>query len=414
MKATERFLNYIKIHTASDPESKTSPSTSIQFDLANLLTNEMKTMGISDVIITDTCYVYGTIPAVTGFENSPAIGFIAHMDTSPDFSGENINPQIIKNYNGDDVSLQKGNRVLSVKNFPHLLSLKGRTLITTDGTTLMGADDKAGIAEILTACEKILTENIPHGKICIAFTPDEEIGKGTDHFDIKTFGADFAFTMDGGEEGEINYENFNACEARFSVNGVNVHPGSAKNIMVNASLVAFEINSMLPSGDIPRNTESFEGFYHLCDMEGSVEKAKLHYIVRDHSKELFGAKKSILRHIEKLMNEKYGDETVELKISDQYCNMSEVIKPYYHLIENAQIAMKKVNLNPITIPIRGGTDGARLSFLGLPCPNLCTGGYAYHGPFEHITAEGLENCSNLIVEIVNLYAMHTIQEYKQN
>ncbi len=360
----------------------------------------------------DTCYVYGVIPPISGYEKIPAIGFIAHMDTSPDFSGQNVNPQFIPEYDGKDVRLSQSGRMLSVERFPHLTSLKGRTLITTDGTTLLGADDKAGIAEILTACERILTENIPHGKICIAFTPDEEIGKGADHFDIERFGADFAFTIDGGEEGEINFENFNACDAKFEINGVNVHPGSAKNVMVNASLVAFEINSMLPSGEIPGNTEDYEGFFHLCDMEGKVEKARLRYIVRDHSKEIFESKKETLRLIGKLINEKYGDGTVELDITDQYSNMAEVVKPHFHLIKTAQIAMKNVGLIPVTVPIRGGTDGARLSFMGLPCPNLCTGGYAYHGPFEHITAEGLENCTNLIVEIVNLYAKHSVQEYE--
>jgi len=404
MKATERFLKYVKVHTTSDPTANITPSTSRQFDLANELAEEMRKLGMKNVVVTDHCYVYGTIDASEGYENAPMPGFIAHMDTSPDFSGENVNPQIIENYDGNDLWLKNGNRCLSVDNFPHLSLLKGRTLITTDGKTLLGADNKAGIAEIMTACEIIMREKIPHGKLCIAFTPDEEIGKGTEFFDRDLFTSKFAFTVDGDQEGEINFENFNACEAVFQIHGVNVHPGSAKNIMVNASLVAFEINSMLPCADTPRNTEGYEGFFHLTKMEGTVENAKLEYIVRDHSNEYFEIRKEMLRHIEKVINEKYGTGTVQLSIKDQYANMAALIEPHRHLIETAIAAMQNVGFTPVLVPIRGGTDGARLTYEGLPCPNLCTGGYAFHGPFEHITAESLESCADMIVEIVKIYS----------
>ncbi len=408
MKATERFINYVKINTTSDSASDTSPSTYIQFDLANKLAEEMKNLAMSNVSVSEHCYVYGTLEATPDCENAPVIGFVAHMDTSPDFSGRDIQPQIIENYDGNDIFLKKGNRCLTINDFPHLASLKGRTLILTDGTTLLGADNKAGIAEILTACEKVTQRSIPHGKICIAFTPDEEIGKGTDFFDRNLFTAEFAYTVDGGQEGEINFENFNACEAVFQIQGVNVHPGSAKNIMLNASLAAFEINNMLPSADTPRNTEGYEGFFHLTKMEGTVESARLEYIVRDHSQENFAMRKKMLQHIEKVMNEKYGDGTVQLSITEQYANMAALIEPHQHLIDSAVKAMETVGFKPILVPIRGGTDGARLTYQGLPCPNLCTGGYAFHGPFEHITAESLENCAEMIVEIIKIYSEKTI------
>ncbi len=404
MKATERFLNYVKIYTTSDPQSKTVPSSARQFALARLLADEMEALGISDVTGTDNCYVYGNIPATPGCENIPAIGFIAHLDTSPDFAGQNVNPQVIPDYDGGEIRLGESGRILSPAQFPHLPSLKGRTLISTDGATLLGADDKAGVSEILTACERILAKNSPHGKICVAFTPDEEIGRGADHFDFERFGAEFAYTLDGGEEGEINFENFNASEAMFEINGFNVHPGSAKNVMRNASLVAFEINAMLPGAETPRDTEDYEGFFHLCDITGNVEKAQLRYIIRDHSAAAYEVRKSTLRHIEKILNERHGEGTVSLTIREQYANMEEIIRKNFHLIETAKAAMAEIGLTPIVRPIRGGTDGARLSFDGLPCPNLCTGGYAWHGPYEHITAEGLEACTQLIEAIVRQYA----------
>lgn len=404
MRAYERLLKYVKINTKSDENSTTVPTTAIQFDLAKVLVEELKTLGCEKVKVDENCYVYAEIPAGEGCENAPAIGFIAHMDTSPDFSGEGVNPQIHENYDGGDIVLGDSGRVLSVKTFPHLPTLKGRTLITTDGTTLLGADDKAGLAEIMTLAERIITENIPHGKICIGFTPDEEVGSGADHFDVKGFGADYAYTVDGGSEGSLEYENFNAAGARFTVNGVNVHPGSAKNVMVNAILVAMEINSMLPSADVPSKTEGYEGFFHATDMSGDVEKATISYIVRDHSAEMFEARKTILRHIEKTLNEKYGEGTVVLELRDQYRNMYEMILPAKHLVDNAILAAERCGLTPTVEPIRGGTDGARLSYMGLPCPNLGTGGYAFHGPFEHITVEGMDGATNMLAEIVKIYS----------
>ena len=404
MKAYERLLKYVKINTKSDDRSATVPTSAIQFDLARMLEEELREIGCENVRADDKCYVYAEIPATKGCENAPVLGFIAHMDTSPDFSGEGVNPQLHENYNGEDVVLGDSGRVLSTKTFPHLKSLKGRTLITTDGNTLLGADDKAGVAEIMTLAEMLINENIPHGKICIGFTPDEEVGSGADYFDVKGFGADYAYTVDGGAEGSLEYENFNAAGAKFTVNGVNVHPGSAKNIMVNAILVAMEINSMLPSADIPSKTEGYEGFFHATDMTGDTEKATLEYIVRDHSAEMFEARKTILRHIEKTLNEKYGEGTVVLEIKEQYRNMYEMILPAKHLVDNAILAAKKVGLEPSVEPIRGGTDGARLSYMGLPCPNLGTGGYAFHGPFEHITVEGMDKATEMLVEIVKIYS----------
>lgn len=403
MKAYERLLKYIKIYTTSDEKSKTIPSTSRQFDLAKILVKEMKDIGIEDVKVDDKCYVYGYIKATKEYENKPSIGLIAHMDTAPSACGENVNPKIIENYNGEDVILKEGT-VLSVEKFPHLKKLKGRTLITTDGNTLLGADDKAGIAEILTACEHIINENIPHGKICIAFTPDEEIGRGAENFNVKEFGADFAYTIDGGEEGEISYENFNAASAKVEIHGVSVHPGSAKNTMINALYVAMEFNSMLPSCERPEYTENYEGFYYLEQMEGNTDKVSMSYILRDHDSLKLQNKKDIMIKASKIINEKYGENTIVVRIKDQYKNMIEHIKPCMHLIDNAKYAMEKLNITPIIEPIRGGTDGATLSYMGLPCPNLGTGGYAYHGEYEHITVEGMDISTNIIIEILKLYA----------
>lgn len=403
MRAYERFLNYVKIHTTSDEDSQDTPSSKRQFDLGNLLVQELEKLGVSDVRMDDKCYVYGKIPAAKGMEQVPALGFIAHMDTAPDYSGQHVMPQIINDYNGEDVNLGESGQVLSAKTFPHLKKLKGRTLITSDGTTLLGADDKAGIAAIMTMAEEILNEKMPHGTICIGFTPDEEIGRGADHFDIENFGADFAYTVDGGAENEIEYENFNAACAAAAIRGLSVHPGSSKNTMINASLVAMEFNAMLPFGDTPRNTEGYEGFFHLCDMKGNVSEASLEYIIRDHDASMFEARLNTMRHIEKLLNEKYGSSTVTLTIQEQYRNMKEKIEPCMHLIENAKKAVLSIGLTPVTVPIRGGTDGARLSYMGLPCPNLGTGGYGFHGPFEHITAEGMDASVKILKEIVRLY-----------
>ncbi len=404
MLAHERLLKYVKVSTPSDDKSSTNPTTACQFDLAKVLVEEMKALGIEDARVDDKCYVYGTIPATAGYEDKAKVGFIAHMDTAPDFCGENVNPCIIENYDGKDVVLGESGRVLSVEQFPHLAKLAGRTLITTDGTTLLGSDDKSGIAEILTAAERILKDNTPHGKICIAFTPDEEVGQGADHFDVEGFGADFAYTVDGAEEGEIVYENFNAYSAIFTVNGVNVHPGSAKNIMRNAQLVAMELNGMLPAAEVPECTENYEGFYHLCEMKGDVEKTTMEYIVRDHSAVKMENRLDTIRHIVKVLNEKYGEGTVEVVIEEEYRNMEEMIRPVMHVVDNAKKVIKELGMEPITLAERGGTDGARLSFMGLPCPNLGTGGYAFHGPYEHVTVEGMEKCVEIIVGIIKEYA----------
>ena len=403
-KVTERFLRYISINTKSDDTSSSVPTTACQFTLAKLLAEELKTIGCDNVRADEKCYVYAEIPATKGYESKAKIGFIAHMDTSPDFSGESVKPQLIENYNGESVKLGESGRILSTETFPHLKNLKGRTLITTDGTTLLGADDKAGIAEIVTLADRIISENIPHGKILIGFTPDEEVGSGADHFDVEAFGADYAYTVDGGAEGSLEYENFNACGASFVVNGVNVHPGSAKNIMVNSMLVAMEINSLLPGADIPSKTEGYEGFYHMTDISGTAERTTLDYIVRDHDSDMFEARKKILLHITKTLNEKYGEGTVELTIKEQYRNMKEMILPCMHLIDNAIEAAERCGIEATVEAIRGGTDGARLSFMGLPCPNLGTGGYAYHGPFEHITVEGMQKQVDILTEIVKIYA----------
>lgn len=404
MRAYERFLNYVKIHTTSDENSNTTPSTRRQFDLAEILAEEMKKLGVKDVRVDENCYVYGAIPATPGYEDKPAIGLIAHLDTAPDFCGEHVNPQIYRNYNGEDVTLGDSGKVLSVKTFPHLKELKGRTLITTDGTTLLGADDKAGIAEIMTVAEELLKGTMPHGKVCIAFTPDEEVGSGADKLDIPAFGARYAYTADGGCENEIVYENFNASEAVFKIRGFNIHPGEARNKMINAALVGMEINSMLPNLETPAHTELYEGFFHLCEMEGTVENATLQYIIRDHSAASFEARENTLRHIETIMNEKYGQGTVSLEIHEQYRNMIEKVAPCMQLVDYAKDAIRELGMEPNTDPIRGGTDGAQLSFRGLPCPNLGTGGYAFHGPYEHITAEGMDTAVHVMLGILKRFA----------
>ena len=404
MKAYERLLKYVKICTQSSDESGLHPSTACQFELAKALKDELTELGCKDVRLDERCYLYARLPATAGYEDRSKIGFIAHMDTAPDFCGEGVNPIIHENYDGGAIVLSDSGRVLDPKQFPHLKNLCGRTLITTDGKTLLGADDKAGIAEIMTLIEELQSSKAPHGDVLIAFTPDEEIGEGADGFDVAGFGADFAYTVDGGAEGSLEYENFNASSAVFEINGFNVHPGSAKDTMVNAALVAMEINSHLPTLETPAHTDGYEGFYHLTDMKGSVEKATLSYIVRDHSASLFDARIETLRHIEKIMNEKYGAGTVKLDVKESYRNMKEVILPHIHLVENAKRAIEMAGLTPSVEPIRGGTDGARLSFMGLPCPNLGTGGYAFHGPFEHISAEGMELATEILHNILKIYA----------
>ena len=396
MRAYERLLKYVSVYTTSDPDSATVPSSMRQYDLAHQLVDELKALGLENVHVDENCVVYGWLSATPGCEDRPALGFIAHMDTAPDCSGENVKPQIIENYDGGDVLLTGSGEKLSPAAFPTLKKLAGMTLITTDGTTLLGADDKAGIAEIMTALESIISEKKPHGKLCIAFTPDEEVGAGVDHFDVEKFGAVYAYTVDGGEEGEIAYETFNACSAEVAVEGLSVHPGSAKDTMINAALVAMEFNTLLPAADIPRLTEGYEGFFHLCDMSGDVEHAKLHYIVRDHDRATFEMRKKTLEHAAKTINEKYAREVIRLTIKDSYYNMAEKIAPHMELIENAKHACEKAGMKPFIEAVRGGTDGCRLSFMGLPTPNLCTGGFAFHGPYEHIAVESMDHCAKMV------------------
>ena len=399
-RAYERLLDYVVVYTTSDEKSQTVPSAEREFDLAHKLVAEMKEIGIADAHVDDKCYVYGTLPATQGMEDKPAIGFIAHMDTAPDFCGQGVKPVLHENYDGGDVVLGESGRTLSVKDFPHLNNYVGRTLITTDGTTLLGADDKAGIAEIMTAMECIVADKIPHGKICIGFTPDEEIGEGADAFDVAHFGADYSYTLDGDLEGNIEYENFNASGAKVTVHGNNVHPGSAKDIMVNSQTLAMEFHSMLPKEEVPEKTSGYEGFYHLTDMQGDVEKTELLYIIRDHDLDKFHAKEENMRRIARKLNEKYGQGTVELEIKESYRNMRSQIEGCMEIIDWAKEATRMAGLTPKTVAIRGGTDGARLSFMGLPCPNLGTGGYGFHGPYEHITVEGMDVCTDIVCNIV--------------
>ena len=409
MKVSERFLNYIKIHSTSGEDKPTVPTTECQWDMAKFLENELKAMGLENVTLSEHCYVYGTLPATEGLEHLPAMGLIAHMDTSPECSGENVTPQIIENYDGGEVVLGISGKTISPITFPHLEKLKGQTLITSDGTTLLGADDKAGIAEILTAVEEIMASKEPHTRIMVGFTPDEEVGLGPTQFDIPGFDAKYAYTVDGGSESDIDYENFNAASAVFSITGFSVHPGSSKNTMINAALVACELNSMLPAGDTPAHTEDREGFFHLTSMKGDVSSAEICYIIRDHDKNLFEGRKAYLRHIEKLLNEKYGEGTVVLSLRVQYASMLEAIRPHFEIVETAREAIASVGLTPESHPIRGGTDGATLSLNGLPCPNIGTGGHAAHGPYEHITVESMETMVKIIKEIIRI---HTEKEQK--
>lgn len=398
-KVQDRLLKYVAFWTTSDEESSVTPSSVREFVLGKELEQELKSLGLERVTLTEHCYVYGLLPATPGMEDRKAIGFIAHMDTAPDYSGENVKPQIIENYDGKDILLKGSNTYLKVSDFPTLKSLTGRTLITTDGTTLLGADDKAGVAEIMTALEQLIAEGTPHGDIWVGFTPDEEIGAGADLFDLDYFKAEYAYTVDGDYEGEVAYENFNAASADFIIHGVNVHPGEAKDIMVNAALLATEIVSRLPKTETPAHTDGREGFYHLTDMSGDVAEARLSFIVRDHDMDIFESRLNLLRTIEVEMNQEYGAGTVELTITHSYENMLSVIEQHMDVIERAQNAIRKAGLEPISRPVRGGTDGARLSFMGLPCPNLGTGGYGFHGPYEHISVEAMETVVQIIKSI---------------
>ena len=402
MTALERFLIYVKIHTASSENLERTPTEEREYDLSRVLEKEMKEIGLERVFVDEHAYVYGFLPATPGCEERPCVGFIAHLDTIPDFSGENVKPQLIENYDGGDVKLGESGRVLTKDVNPNLPKLKGHTLVTTDGTTVLGADDKAGIAAIMTACERIVAEGRPHGAIAVCFTPDEEVGHGASLLDLGRFGADFAYTVDGGELDEINFETFNAASAKWEISGFNIHPGSAKGKMVNASLVAVEINAMLPAGAVPERTEGYEGFFHLTDMSGTVEKAELCYILRDHDANGLAEKEKLMRLIEKQINEKYGAGTARLTIREQYRNMAEKLAEHMEIVELAEKAIRAIGLEPVRVPIRGGTDGSQLSFRGLLCPNIGTGGYACHGPYEHTSAENLDGAARLVEAIVDL------------
>lgn len=404
MRAYERFLNYVPVWTTSDETSDTVPSADRELVLARMLVEEMKGLGIADARVDDKGYVYGHIPATPGCEDKPSLGLVAHMDTVADASGENIKPQIIENYDGKDVVLKGSGDILKVDEFPYLAELKGRTLITTDGTTLLGADDKAGIAEILTVAEEIIKEGLPHGKICIGFTPDEEIARGAKHFDVEGFGADYAYTLDGDEEGEIQFENFNASTAFITIHGVSVHTGSAKDVMVNSQTIATEIHQMLLVNERPETTEGYEGFYHLVSVQGNVTTTKMKYFIRDFDRRSFDARAQKLRDIAEEMNKKYGEGKVEVEIVESYYNMREKIEPCMQLIDYAKAAIEHAGITPIVSPVRGGTDGARLSFKGLPCPNLGTGGHAFHGVFEHITVEGMDKAVLIVKDIIRQFA----------
>lgn len=403
MRAYERLLKYAVVRTPGNAESRTVPSDPCQFVLAKALAEEMKELGLEGVEVDEKCYVYGFLPATKGCEDKPKVGFIAHMDTVSDFVEHPIRPLVHEDYDGGVLALGESGRSLDPAMFGHLPGLKGKTLITSDGTTVLGADDKAGIADILTMVEEIQKKQIPHGRICVGFTPDEEIGRGADHFDLEKFGADFAYTVDGGAEGEIEYENFNACSATFTLKGVSVHPGSAKDIMINAAAVGCELQTMLPETESPAHTQGYEGFYHLTQMKGSCGEAVLSYIVRDHDFAKFEERKETLKSIAGKLNQKYGEGTVSLALKEEYRNMEEKIRPCFHLIENARKACRNAGVEPKTMPIRGGTDGARLSYMGLPCPNLGTGGYAFHGPYEHAVAEGMDKAVEILGQIVRLY-----------
>lgn len=403
MELTERFLRYVRIDTTSDDESTTFPSTPVQKDLAVFLEEELRQMG-ADTVLTEYGYVYAGIPATPGYENTQKLGFMAHMDTSSSASGKNVNPRIHENYDGKDIALGNG-RTLSSSEFQHLGDLAGRTLITSDGSTLLGADDKAGIAELMDISERLLKGDIPHGPIRICFTPDEETGRGTEHFSKELFDSEIAYTLDGGAENCLEYECFNACSAEVFLTGKSVHPGAAKDTMINACMLAVEFQNMLPGAEVPEHTSGYEGFYHLTGIACSVEKGKLTYILRDHNISILEQRKAVLKKIEMIMNEKYGTGTVEILLKDSYRNMAEYIRPHMYMIDKACEAIRKCGMEPYISPVRGGTDGAELSRMGIPCPNLGTGGHAYHGPYEHITVEGMQKARDVVLELIRLYSI---------
>ena len=405
MIIVDRFIKYARIDTQSDENNSQTPSTQKQFNLAKEVEKEALEMGLVDVSLDNNCYLMATLPSNTTKKNVPVIGFISHFDTSPDMSGKNVNPTIIKNYDGEDIILNKANNViLSPNDFTELLKFKGDDIIVTDGTTLLGADDKAGIAEIMDDMQYLIDHpEIEHGKIRIAFTPDEEIGRGADKFDVKKFGAEWAYTMDGSEIGELEYENFNAAYAKIEIQGRNVHPGYAKNKMVNALHIANELASMLPYDERPEHTDGYEGFFHLISLNGTVEDSKLSFIIRDHDRDKFEERKNKINSIVDLLNEKY-DNRITLDMKDQYYNMKEKIEPVMHIVDYAYRAMEELDIKPIVKPIRGGTDGSKLSFMGLPCPNIFAGGMNFHGKYEFLPIPALEKASKVIVKIAELVA----------
>ena len=405
-KTIDNFLRYVKVDTCSDEESPSMPSTMKQHNLAAMLAEELTAMGAGELTYDkEHCYVYASIPASEDCEKAPVLGFIAHMDTSPAVSGTDVKPRLVEQYDGGDIVLnEKENIVLKVEDFPEIGKYVGQDLIVTDGTTLLGADDKGGIAEIMAMAEYFLTHpEEKHGKIRIGFTPDEEVGRGADYFDVKLFGADFAYTVDGGALGELEYENFNAAGAKLHVYGRNVHPGSAKGKMKNAILIAQEFQSLLPIFQNPMYTEKYEGFFHLDSISGTVEEVRADYIIRDHDKQLFEQKKEMFLNVAAFLNQKYGEGTVVVDMKDSYYNMKEVIAPHMHLIDNAAEAMKELGIEPKVTPIRGGTDGARLSFMGLPCPNLCAGGENFHGKYEYACVQSMEKITELLIKIAQKY-----------
>ena len=405
MTVLERFLNYVVVETTSDPYSESFPSTKNQLDFGHTLMEEMKELGLTDVTQDEYGYVFGTIPSTIPDYKGKILGLISHIDTAPAASGANIKPRVIKNYDGTEIVLNAEKKiVMTPEDFPSLKEYVGQDLVVTDGLTLLGGDDKAGVSEIMTAAEYLIQHpEIPHGPIRVGFTPDEEVGKGADYFDVKKFGADFAYTVDGGECGELEYENFNAASAFIDFTGLSIHPGSAKNKMINALLLAMEFQSMMPEAQKPEHTEGREGFIHLDTLEGSVEHASCEYIVRDHAFDLFKAKKEYIQRAADYMNAKYGEGTVNLRMEDSYYNMKQQIEPYYFLIENVLKVYEKLNIQPKIQPIRGGTDGSRLSFMGLPCPNLGTGGHNFHGHFEYVCVQSMEKCVEVLVELVKTF-----------
>ena len=400
-----RFLKYVVIDTQSDETVETNPSTQKQFDLAHLLVDELKSIGLSNVSLSEHCYVTAEIPSNVDHQ-TPVIGFVAHMDTATDMTGKDVNPRIITGYDGQDIVLDKEtNTIIRTSDFPEIKNYIGQDLIVTDGKTILGADNKAGIAEIVTAAEYLIKHpEIKHGLIMIAFTPDEEVGRGTINFDLEKFSADFAYTVDGGEIGELEYETFNAAQAKIVIQGRNVHPGSAKNKMINAQRIGFELNNLLPSNEKPEYTEGYEGFFHLLNSSGDVESFEMSYIIRDHSLDKFIAKKNLLNGITDFLNMKYGSGTVEMTIRDQYFNMKEKILPVYHVVETAKAVMEELGIEPIIKPVRGGTDGSALSLKGLPTPNIFTGGHNFHGKYEYIPIQSMEKAVEVIIGIIKKYA----------